>query len=398
MTRRPKLGNDADFLVAQYPGWGSIDPGKHNCQIDQLTSPNTNDPRFFHHTWPEAKDDQLSTYNVPEATMILGLVKYLYLNNFPLSLITILTFYNGQRRELVRQIKDSPIAELRESLDKLKIVTVDAYQGEENGLVILSLVRSNLKENIGFLNNMNRVCVSLSRAQRGFYMFGNAILLRRAHETWRAIYDLLKKDESLASSTSTSTSTSNVEGGTKPTTRFGKFKFPLGPCAKHNRVIELENPGDWLDNMGGCDVACGSTLKCGHTCPHPCHPLEHGKLRCLLPCGRSLGCGHVCRRVCADECQCKTCDSEELPTAKASGAGGRSSPGKKENGKISPEKEKAKENGRASPRKEELKVPAWGPVRIKEATSMPKPSTKDGAKESSAQPSPRKAPPFNLLD
>ena len=57
------------------------------------------------------------------------------------------------------------------------IKTVDNYQGEENDIVILSLVRSNNRDNIGFLKISNRVCVALSRARLGMYIFGNATTL-----------------------------------------------------------------------------------------------------------------------------------------------------------------------------------------------------------------------------
>ena len=49
------------------------------------------------------------------------------------------------------------------------VTTVDAYQGEENDLVLLSLVRSNDKGTLGFTAVDNRVCVALSRARLGFY-------------------------------------------------------------------------------------------------------------------------------------------------------------------------------------------------------------------------------------
>lgn len=144
-------------------------------------------------------------------------------NKFPTEQITILTFYNGQRREILRQIRRSGLAELRECEQQIKLVTVDAYQGEENGIVILSLVRSNIKQNIGFLENMNRVSVSLSRAQRGFYMFGNSTLLRRAHPTWRKVYEILKKGDS-----------------TLDKKRIGTFKFPIGPCQNHGSLTWMQ--------------------------------------------------------------------------------------------------------------------------------------------------------------
>ena len=63
---------------------------------------------------------------------------------------------------------------------KVLIKTVDSYQGEENDIVILSLVRSNHFEQIGFLKASNRVCVALSRARNGLFIFGNATCLNAA--------------------------------------------------------------------------------------------------------------------------------------------------------------------------------------------------------------------------
>ena len=41
---------------------------------------------------------------------------------------------------------------------------VDAYQGEENDIIVLSLTRSNERGTLGFTAIDNRVCVALSRA------------------------------------------------------------------------------------------------------------------------------------------------------------------------------------------------------------------------------------------
>ena len=62
----------------------------------------------------------------------------------------------------------------------IRIVTVDNYQGEENEIILLSLVRSNKENKIGFLEISNRVCVALSRARLGMFLFGNAECLREA--------------------------------------------------------------------------------------------------------------------------------------------------------------------------------------------------------------------------
>lgn len=60
----------------------------------------------------------------------------------------------------------------------IRVVTVDNFQGEENEIILLSLVRSNESNRIGFLEISNRVCVALSRARLGMYIFGNAECLR----------------------------------------------------------------------------------------------------------------------------------------------------------------------------------------------------------------------------
>lgn len=49
---------------------------------------------------------------------------------------------------------------------EIRVSTVDGFQGEENEIILLSLVRSNSNNSIGFLKTSNRVCVGLSRAKK----------------------------------------------------------------------------------------------------------------------------------------------------------------------------------------------------------------------------------------
>jgi hypothetical protein len=76
-------------------------------------------------------------------------------------------------------------------LPDVHLCSVDQYQGEENDIVLLSLVRSNDRGSIGFLSVSNRVCVALSRAREGFYLIGNATLLRAQSALWRQILGYL---------------------------------------------------------------------------------------------------------------------------------------------------------------------------------------------------------------
>ena len=52
-------------------------------------------------------------------------------------------------------------------------MSVDNYQGEENDIILLPLVHSNIQGSIGFLGIDNRVCVVLSRARHGLFCLGN---------------------------------------------------------------------------------------------------------------------------------------------------------------------------------------------------------------------------------
>jgi len=56
---------------------------------------------------------------------------------------------------------------------------IDFCAGEENDIIILSLVRSNEEDNCGFVAEENRICVSMSRARLGLYVIGNMDMLAR---------------------------------------------------------------------------------------------------------------------------------------------------------------------------------------------------------------------------
>jgi len=68
----------------------------------------------------------------------------------------------------------------------IEIMTVDSSQGKEKDIVILSCVRSG--DTIGFLDDMNRVNVMLTRSKNALYVFGNLTQLAGQHESWQAFY------------------------------------------------------------------------------------------------------------------------------------------------------------------------------------------------------------------
>ncbi|KAI2794014.1 hypothetical protein POX_a00604 [Penicillium oxalicum] len=127
---------------------------------------------FFTHSWPEVNDNLTSEVNEIEALMVFELFVFLCASGTSSQNITILTFYNGQRKKILKMLLENE--NTRSCLSTA--ATVDSYQGEENDVVIFSLVRSRSSQSdgIGFLGIDNRVCLALSRARRGLYMLGNA--------------------------------------------------------------------------------------------------------------------------------------------------------------------------------------------------------------------------------
>jgi superfamily I DNA and/or RNA helicase len=102
-----------------------------------------------------------SHINVHEVGVAAKLAIYLLQQGYDPSRITILTMYGGQRLKLLDKLRQSIVAG---AID-IRVSTVDGFQGEENDIIILSLVRSNNNNSIGFLKTSNRVCVGLSRAK-----------------------------------------------------------------------------------------------------------------------------------------------------------------------------------------------------------------------------------------
>ncbi|KAF4758049.1 hypothetical protein FOZ63_021346, partial [Perkinsus olseni] len=86
--------------------------------------------------------------------------------------IGIVVPYNGQKSQIEKAL-ESDYRLSRESVSKLSINTVDAFQGSEKELILFSAVRSNREGEIGFTADPRRMNVMLTRAKRGLVVFGD---------------------------------------------------------------------------------------------------------------------------------------------------------------------------------------------------------------------------------
>ena len=98
------------------------------------------------------------------------------------SQVGVITPYEGQRTYLVHYLQT--YGDLRpEIYAELEIASVDAFQGREKDFIILSCVRSNEHQGIGFLNDPRRLNVALTRARYGLIVLGNPRALSK-HPLW----------------------------------------------------------------------------------------------------------------------------------------------------------------------------------------------------------------------
>lgn len=94
------------------------------------------------------------------------------------SQIGIVTPYEGQRSYMVNYMQFN--GSLKKDLYKeIEVASVDAFQGREKDYIILSCVRSNEHQGIGFLNDPRRLNVALTRAKYGVVILGNPKVLSK---------------------------------------------------------------------------------------------------------------------------------------------------------------------------------------------------------------------------
>lgn len=170
-----KVVDSQSVINMQFPNYLANKLNKHNNFL------------FFDvHTGSQSLINN-SLYNEYEAYGVFSLVCHLlkdYSNaDKPISIIT-------PYRAQVKLIKEYLFRYNPKMLDYVEVDTIDAFQGKENDIMIISLVRS---EGLGFLTDYRRANVATSRAQYGQFIFGNSKALLNERHLWHPLHTYLSQ-------------------------------------------------------------------------------------------------------------------------------------------------------------------------------------------------------------
>lgn len=102
--------------------------------------------------------------------------------------VGVISPYRAQVQYLRRLLKNTPF--FRPFRHLISINTVDGFQGQERDVIVISLVRSNDAGNIGFLRDLRRMNVAMTRARMKLIIIGDAATLS-SHPFYRKLHQAI---------------------------------------------------------------------------------------------------------------------------------------------------------------------------------------------------------------
>ncbi|XP_058522928.1 protein ZGRF1 isoform X2 [Ochotona princeps] len=115
-----------------------------------------------------------SFHNVAEASFTLKLIQSLIASGIVGSMIGVITLYKSQMYKLCHLLNAVDFA--HPNIKAVQVSTVDAFQGAEKEIIILSCVRT---RQVGFIDSEKRMNVALTRGRRHLLIVGNLACLRK---------------------------------------------------------------------------------------------------------------------------------------------------------------------------------------------------------------------------
>ncbi|XP_050364090.1 uncharacterized ATP-dependent helicase C29A10.10c-like [Argentina anserina] len=101
--------------------------------------------------------------------------------------IGIISPYNSQVYEIEQRVKKYNTDQLERTDFSVSVRSVDGFQGGEEDVIINSTVRCNGNGSIGFLSNLQRVNVVLTRARHCLWILGNGPTLCNSNSIWKKL-------------------------------------------------------------------------------------------------------------------------------------------------------------------------------------------------------------------
>ncbi|KAL7539315.1 hypothetical protein ACHAXR_009176 [Thalassiosira sp. AJA248-18] len=154
-------------------------------------------PMFF---WSIAGMEEISAsgtsyLNRTEASYVEKIVTHLLKMGVESSQIGCITPYDGQKKYVQEHMRRS--GSLAASVyEAIEVNSVDAFQGREKEIILVSCVRSSETQGIGFLSDPRRLNVALTRARLGLVLLGNPRVLSK-NPLWAALLLHFKEHECL---------------------------------------------------------------------------------------------------------------------------------------------------------------------------------------------------------
>lgn len=165
-----------------------------------------------------------SYLNRVEAMNVEKIITKLFKDGIQPEQIGVITPYEGQRAYLVQFMSmNSTLLDKRDQYLDVEITSVDAFQGREKDYIILSCVRANDSQSIGFLSDPRRLNVALTRSKYGLIILGNPRALCR-NRLWNHLLIHFREKGCLVDGPLDNLQLSMVQLNTNPTKPGGNFK------------------------------------------------------------------------------------------------------------------------------------------------------------------------------
>ena len=103
--------------------------------------------------------------------------------------VGIISPYRAQVQLLRRMLRKSAYFKPLKQL--ISVNTVDGFQGQERDIIVISLVRANDEGQIGFLRDLRRMNVAITRARMKLFILGDSTTMTR-HPFYRKLHNYIK--------------------------------------------------------------------------------------------------------------------------------------------------------------------------------------------------------------